>query len=222
MGFQTDFCNGTRLLGLPSQHTRVQLPELIPRGCESVISGTPYPLTLTITVDGQVLNSTVSNDTTSNYSQTLSFKDGLNNISYTWSPENTDGVSFDIEYVVFASRNRPNIGATQLQVTPRGDSPNFTIIDLLDGRSAVRFFLGKKVLVLDTPSIFMSNHPDGLPNTEAFIVSTANVSKWLYNCELAKRYYGYGSDNEMAIGQEWDGSRRVFLKSLLVLLLRIT
>lgn len=52
----------------------------------------------------------------------------------------------------------------------------------------------------------MANHPDGLPNTEAFTVSTANVSNG-YTAESSRRDTTvYGNDNEMSIGQEWDAS----------------
>lgn len=119
--------------------------------CDSVISGIPHPLGLHIQVGQCMLNATVDPHTISNYTQTLSFKNGLTNWKYTWSPENCGqdfkgkDLKFDIEYESFASRARPMIGATQLKVTPRGDDDvDVKIFDVLDGRSAKRSNLVRK------------------------------------------------------------------------------
>lgn len=153
-------------------------------------------------VNGHVLNSTVDPSTLSNFSQTLRFQDGLTEWHYTWTPDNTD-VSFDIEFVSLFSRVRPNVATTQLHVTPHGGNSDASIIDLLDGRNARRSFLEQKGLVPDS-SIFVSVHPDGLPNITAFSFSTANISNG-YTDESSRREATIpGNDDQMTIGQQWD------------------
>lgn len=178
-------------------------PELQQLGCESVISGTPHPLALNLVVGDQVLNSSVAPIAISNFRQAVMFRDGLIQWNYTWSPSNTN-VWFDIEFTALVDRVRPNVASTQLRVTPRGGSCNASVIDLLDGRSAVRSFLGEKGMYDSSTSIYVSNHPDGLPGVEAWTVSTANVSNG-YTVESSRRMATIpDDDSNAAIGQQWD------------------
>jgi len=151
----------------------------------------------------QILNSTVDKNSISNFSHTRQFRNGVLSWTYTWTPNNTK-VSFNIEYEAFMSRARPNIGATRLRVTPRGGNYNASIIDLLDGRSAVRSSLGKKGMYPDMTSIYVSNHPDGLPNVTAWTISSTNVSNGYTDDSTRRLATNTGSNSSMSIGQEWD------------------
>jgi len=203
--------------------TRSNYPELLELGDESVISGIPYPLGLHLIVGNEILNSTTANTTAangtfSNFSQTYSFQDGTVNWGFTWMPKNTN-VRFDIKYLTFTSRVRPNVGATQLRVTPRGGDYNASIVDFLDGRSAVRSFLGEKGGDHTSSSIYVSNHPNGLPDVEAWTWSTANFTNGYTDMSSRKltTLPNDDNDNEMSIGQKWevhlkDGETAVFQK----------
>jgi len=191
-------------------------PELQRLGCESVISGLPHPLALHLIIGDTILNATVDPSTITNFRQTLSFKDGITRWTYTWSPNNTH-VAFDIEYTTLASRERMNIAATELRVTPRGGNYNATIVDVLDGRSAVRSFLGSKGLYDFANTIYVSSHPDGLPYVEAFTVSRTNVSNGYTDSSSRRMVTHPAFDGNMTIGQEWDtrlldGKTAVFQK----------
>jgi trehalose/maltose hydrolase-like predicted phosphorylase len=107
-------------------------------------------------------------------------------------------------FEAFISRDKPNIGGTRLRVTPRGGNYNASIIDLLDGRSAVRSFLGKKGMYPDMNSIYVSNHPDGLPNVTAWTISNTNVSNGYTDESTRRLATNTDSDSSMSIGQEWD------------------
>lgn len=181
----------------------VNYPELQKYGCESVISGTPYPLSLHLVVGNHVLNSTVDPASIHNYKQILRFRDGLTQWRFTWSPSKSN-MSFDIAFDSFMSRVRPNVAATQLRVTPRGGNHKAIIVDLLDGRSAKRSFLGQKGMSPNSTSIYVSNHPDGLPNVEAWTVSTTNVANRYTNKTSRRRAVFYGNGSSMTIGQQWD------------------
>ncbi|KAH8665973.1 glycosyl hydrolase family 65 central catalytic domain-containing protein [Tricladium varicosporioides] len=177
-------------------------PELQGRGCESVISGIPHPLALNLRVGNETLDATVDNTTISNFNEVLSFKDGTTKWTYTWCPKITHA-SFDIEYTTFASRVRPNVAATQLRVTLRGETILANIIDSFDGRSALRSFLGEKSLYDNSTTMYISNHPDGLPETTAWTISSANISNG-FTDEESRRETTIIDDNSMSIGQEWD------------------
>jgi trehalose/maltose hydrolase-like predicted phosphorylase len=195
----------------------VNYPELQQYGCESVISGTPYPLSLHLVVGDRILNSTTADEkTVQNYKQSLRFQDGLTQWSYTWAPGSTN-LSFDIAFAVFMSRVRPNVAATQLRVTPLGGNCTAKILDLLDGRSAKRSFLGQKGMSNSTPSIYVSSHPNGLPNVEAWTVSSANIPDG-YAIKASRQIAPLTeSPDSMTIGQQWgvhliDGETAVFQK----------
>lgn len=164
-------------------------------------------------VGDSVLNSTVDRETIGDFTQNCILKDGVTQWNYVWAPKNTK-VLFDIEYVVFISRDKTNVGATQLRVTPQGGNYNASIIDLLDGRSAERSHLVDKEMMPETPQVYVGIHPEGLSHVTAYIVSTANVSNG-YTIESSRRLSSY--ENDMTIGQEWDvqlvnGETAVFQK----------
>ncbi|TAQ87180.1 hypothetical protein B7494_g4494 [Chlorociboria aeruginascens] len=178
-------------------------PELQKQGYDSIISGIPHSLALNLVVGDQVLNSTVDPATIHDYVQTLSFRDGLHSWKYTWTPKNAN-VSFVIEHRAFTSRVRPNIAATELRVTPRGGNYNASVIDLLDGRSAVRSSLVQKGIEHSSPTIYVANRPDGISYVEAWTASTAKVSNG-YVDEASRRIVTETeNDNSMTIGQKWD------------------
>ncbi|KAI9644695.1 alpha,alpha-trehalase ath1 [Ciborinia camelliae] len=182
--------------------TETNYPELVDRGDESVISGIPHFAGIYVTVGDQVLNSTTDLATISNYISTVNFRDGTMGWNYTWTPNLNDGSSFKIEQMTFISRARLNVAATQLIVTPmNGTTERVTITDCLDGRSAVRSYLGDKGAYDDTPSIYVSNHPNGLQDVSAWTVSTANFSHGDAN-NTPSRTIVYPNNDTMTIGQE--------------------
>ncbi|CAD6446668.1 0c496204-b818-41cf-b582-cc5a1e979571 [Sclerotinia trifoliorum] len=182
--------------------TATNYPELLDRGDESVISGIPHFTDIYFTVGEQVLNATVDLATITDYSSSLNLMDATARWSYTWTPIVNGSSSFEIEYLAFISAARINVAAIQLNVTPlNGTTEKVTITDSLDGRSAVRSFLGQKGN--DAASIYVSNHPNGLQNVSAWTVSTANFSSSNTN-SISPRSIVYPNDDTMTIGQEWE------------------
>lgn len=199
--------------------------ELRARGCESIIAGTPHPLGLHLVVGDQVLNSTVDEKEIEDFDMSMSYQDGVVSWKYTWMPKN-ESVKFDIEIMSFMHRTRPNVAATQMKVTPRGGSYNARIVDLLDGRSAVRSSLVDKgtrddldgIQGFNDTTIWVSNRPEGLPNVTATTVSTIYLPG---NVDLRSRRRARSVEEDtgssMSIGQEWDvnlldGETAVFYK----------
>ncbi|KAL3427993.1 acid trehalase [Phlyctema vagabunda] len=181
--------------------------ELKATGWESVISGIPHPLGFNLVVDELVLNSTIDSNEISDFSQTLSFRDGVTNWSYTWSPRDIE-VSFEIAFTSIFSRVRLNLAATEFRITPRGGNYNVSVVDLLDGRNAKRSALKQKGLFADA-SIFVANHPDGMLDVEAWVVSSVNISRGYASGNSRTVATIPGNENEMTIGQSWDVELRV-------------
>jgi trehalose/maltose hydrolase-like predicted phosphorylase len=178
-------------------------PELMQLGCESVIAGIPHFMGLKLAVGDQVYD--VDMDLESIKKEFLAdvdFQKGIYAWRTTWAPRGLN-VSLDMEITSFVHRLRDNVAGTQLQVTARGGAINCTIIDIFDGRSAVRSNLGEKGLS-DKSSMYVSLHPDGQPNVTAWVVSTANVSNGFTDESSRRTVTGPDNGNNMTIGQEWD------------------
>jgi trehalose/maltose hydrolase-like predicted phosphorylase len=183
-------------------------PWLKQYGCESVISGTPHPLGLHLMVGTCMLNSTVDPKTISNYSQTLSFKDGLTTWKYIWSPTGCgvdENVAFEIEYRSFASKVRAYVAATELRVTLRGNA-NVTIqlLDILDGRSAKRSSLIQKEFRPepgDYLCLLTEVQPDGQPKVSASISSVLKKGPFyngVWNSPVP------GNEHDITNSKTWD------------------
>jgi trehalose/maltose hydrolase-like predicted phosphorylase len=188
--------------------------ELKSKGCESVQSGIPYYLGFNLRVGNETLDATVDFDTISHGRAEMSYFDGTLVTAYTWSPNFTN-VSFDVEITTFASRVRPNLGASEWKITPRGGDVNAHLRDILDGRTARRSFLAFKALVPGETSVYVAVHPEGVPNVTAVVASTADVDNGF--TILNSRTIFTSSDNDMIIGQEWgvefkDGQTAKFQK----------
>lgn len=109
-------------------------PWLNQYGWESFISGIPHPTALIFAFGANYLDAKVDNTTISNFKTKVTFKNGLGEWTYTWTPE-ANGTQYDIAYATFYSRERPNVVATKVTITASADASG-TITDLLDGRSA--------------------------------------------------------------------------------------
>lgn len=170
-----------------------------------------------LTVGNETLDAKVDKDTISNFSQTFSMKDGTVTWNYVWSPVYSD-TEFEVEMSSFVSRERRNVAATQLLVTPKGGDSTVSVTDYIDGRGGVRSFLGTKGVDVDTGAMHVSVHPDGLPNVTAWIVSTADFSAGYVDENSGKMISSLGDSNDtMSIGREWtaqlvDGETAVFEK----------
>jgi trehalose/maltose hydrolase-like predicted phosphorylase len=174
-----------------------------------------------VVAGSQVLNASVSNSTISAFESRMDYQNGLRTWKYTWSPPGAD-FSVDVEEEALVSRNRPNVAAIELRLTARRidrtgwswlglnghrfrSRPNTYSIqlrDILDGRSAVRSFLGEKGSNSST-SIYVANHPDGKPDVTAWTVSTANVSNG-YTDESSRSVVYPEDPSGMSIAQQWD------------------
>lgn len=183
--------------------TGTNFPWLNQYGYESFISGIPHPTSLIFGFDDVYLDATVDNSTISNFAQKISFKTGVTEWTYTWSPKNVDAV-FNVSYTTFFSKERPNVIAVKADITPSKDVTG-TITDLLDGRSASRTYLDSKGMRENTTTIYSAVHPNGLANTTAYVFSTTNVSN--SSTDLSSRTLASGSfvsSNDSTIGQTWN------------------
>ena len=159
-------------------------PWLEQYGGESVISGIPHWGGLVVDLgNGQYLDATVDNSTISNFNSTLDVKAGLTVWEYTWKPADSNGISFDVAYTMFAHKLYANYGIVQLQILPSSDC-NVSIVNVLDGTSAVRSdFVSSGT---DGQSVFTAVSPNGVSNVTAYLYATMNGSSEVDFSSLAE------------------------------------
>jgi trehalose/maltose hydrolase-like predicted phosphorylase len=183
--------------------TGTNYPWLNQYGWESFIAGIPHPTAIIFAFGSHFLDSKVRNTTISNFSTKVSFKTGVGEWSYTWTPEDSQ-TSFDVSYAAFFSRKRQNVLAVKASITPSADADG-TVTDLLDGQSAVRSYLDAKGLDKDATTIHASVHPNGLANITGYLVSGASFSN-AYT-DLSSRAEAEGAfvpANDTTIGQTFN------------------
>jgi len=181
--------------------TGTNYPWLNQYGWESFISGIPHPTAIVFAFGDSYLDATVKNTTLSNFLSKISFKTGVGEWSYTWSPTTT--VSFNVSYTAFFSRERPNVLAVKASIAPSIDIDG-TVTDLLDGQSAARSYLNAKGMDTNGSTIYTSVHPNGLANITGYVVSGANFTNTYTNASSRAAADGpYVSQNDTTIGQTW-------------------
>lgn len=182
--------------------TGTNYPWLNQYGYESFISGIPHPTGIIFAFGDNYMDATASNATISNFGSSISFKTGVANWNYTWTPSNSTA-QFNISFTTLFSRVRPNVIAVQAVITASQDiSGNVT--DLLDGRSAMRSYLEKKGLDENTTSIYSAVHPNGLADITAYVVSTADFRSYTNLSSRAVAQGKYVSSNESTVGQTYN------------------
>ncbi len=169
-------------------------------GGESVISGVPHWGGIVVDLGaGVYLDATVDNNTISDFSSTLNAKEGVSTWSYTWSPANSSGLSFDITYTMFAHKLYINQGFVQLQIQPSADT-NVSIVNVLDGTSAVRTNFTNSGM--EGTQIYSAVTPYNVHNVTAYIYATMEGSAEVDAASLAvvtdKSYIGA---NQSSIAQ---------------------
>ena len=169
-------------------------------GGESVITGVPHWGGLIVDLGaGVYLDATVDNSTVSNFSSTLNAKEGISTWSYTWTPANSSGLSFDIVYTMFAHKLYVNQGFVQLQIRPSADK-NVSIVNVLDGTSAVRTEFTSSGM--EGTQIYSAVTPNNVHNVTAYIYAAMEGSSEVDAASLAivadKPYIGV---NQSSIAQ---------------------
>lgn len=149
-------------------------PWLNQLGGESVISGVPHwGGILVVLENGRYLDAKVSPDAISNFSSSLEIKRGLSTWRYTWTPEDSQGLSFNIQYKLFTNKLFVNQGVVQLQIQPSADC-NVSIVNILDGRAAVRTTAAGTGA--DGHQIFTAVHPSGISNVTAYLYAAMGAT----------------------------------------------
>ncbi|KAL4891446.1 glycosyl hydrolase family 65 central catalytic domain-containing protein [Aspergillus ambiguus] len=174
-------------------------PWLSQNGHDSVISGVPHWSGLILDLgDGTYLDSTVDNQTISDFRSTYDFKAGLLSWAYTWTPAGNRG-SYAITYRLFANKLNVTQAVVDMEIVPSGNA-NATIVNVLDGESAVRtHFVSSGE---DDGALFSSVRPWGISNVTAYIYANLSATP---NVDLAARTLvtdmPYVSANDSSIAQ---------------------
>lgn len=147
-------------------------PWILEKGGESVISGLPHWGGLIIELDnGRFLDAKVDPQELSRGSMAYDFQHGVETWRYTWTPVDSSGISFDLEYSLFTHRLYVNQGLVDLKIQPSQDC-NVSIVNVLDGRSAVRTdFVSSGI---DNRLIYSAVRPTGVSNVTAYVYAGIN------------------------------------------------
>jgi len=149
-------------------------PWLNQLGGESVISGVPHWGGIIVVLEnGRYLDATANPDAISNFSSSLDIKRGLSTWRYTWTPEDSQGPSFNIQYELFTNKLFVNQGVVRLQIQPSADC-NVSIVNIIDGRNAVR--TASAGTGVDGHQIYTAVHPSGVQNVTAYLYAVMEAT----------------------------------------------
>ncbi|RDW84083.1 alpha,alpha-trehalase treA [Aspergillus mulundensis] len=171
-------------------------------GGESVISGVPHWSGLILDIgDDDYLDSTVDNETLSDFESSYDFKAGVLSWSYTWRPVGDKG-SYAITYRLFANKLNINQAIVDLEIVPSQDI-QATIVNVLDGYSAVRTDFVESGE--DDGAIYSAVRPWGIPDVAAYLYANITASEHV-DLSSRNRVHGksYVSTNESSIAQAFD------------------
>ncbi|KAI4255386.1 MAG: hypothetical protein LQ352_002588 [Teloschistes flavicans] len=169
-------------------------------GGESVISGIPHWAGIIIDLgDGVFLDATVDPTEISKFSSTLDAKAGVSTWQFTWTPSDSNGLSIDLTYIMFAHKLYVNQAFVQLQITPSADC-KASIANVLDGTSAVRTeFVSSG---MDGAQIYTAVSPAGVSNVTAYIYATMAASEEMDASTMAQvKDKDYLGANDSSIAQ---------------------
>ncbi|KAL4904132.1 hypothetical protein BDW74DRAFT_179227 [Aspergillus multicolor] len=184
---------------LQAETNGTNFPWMNQYGGESVISGVPHWSGLILDLgDDTHLDSTVDNETLSDYESSYDFKSGVLSWSYTWKPAGDKG-SYAITYRLFANKLNVNQAIVDLEIIPSQDA-QATIANVLDGYSAVRTDFVESGE--DDGAIYSAVRPWGIPDVTAYLYANITASKQV-DLSSRNRVHGksYVSTNESSIAQ---------------------
>lgn len=174
-------------------------PWLYQYGWDSAISGVPHWAGLILDLgNDDFLDANVDNRTIKDFRSAYDFKAGVLSWSYKWIPEGDKG-SFDIKYRIFANKLNVTQAVVDMEITPSRNA-NATVVNLIDGRSAVRTDFVESGQ--DDHAIFTAVRPWGISNVTAYVYANLTASDGV---DLATRTLvrnkPYLSTNQSSIAQ---------------------
>lgn len=118
----------------------------------------------------------MDNSTVSNFTQSLSIRNGVVQTSLTWTPNNSTPVS--LTYTMIAHRQRSSLGLVRLDVEGLKEGQEVWITDVLDGAGAIRVQEQEAGPLNSTEGsnvIYSSCKPNGVSNVTAFEFSAFSL-----------------------------------------------
>ncbi|KAJ4415840.1 alpha,alpha-trehalase ath1 [Gnomoniopsis sp. IMI 355080] len=140
---------------------------------ESLISGVPHFTDLLIEACGSVLDGAVDLSEVTEFNSTLSFKTGVLTWSYIWTPPTCErNQSILVQYESFASLAQRQLAAVKLVITSEQGLHDISILDTLDGESALRTTTVQTRADQDSGHILSAISPDGVEDVTAYVLSS--------------------------------------------------
>ncbi|KAI1328855.1 glycosyl hydrolase family 65 central catalytic domain-containing protein [Xylariaceae sp. FL0255] len=149
-------------------------PWLYQYGGDSAISGLPNwgPLVLDLG-NGDYLDGSIDQSELSNVELVQDFRKGHASYSYTWTPKSCTGGGLKISFLAAADKLHVNRAYIQMQITASEDT-NATIVNILDGRTAVRTDFVEKGT--NGSAIYAAVSPWGVPEVTAWVFAKLDSS----------------------------------------------
>lgn len=174
-------------------------PWLWQYGGVSIISGIPHWSGLILDLgDGTYLDSTVDNETISDFQSIYDFKAGVLSWSYKWMPAGDKG-SYNISYRLLTNKLNVNQAVVDMEIVPSADS-EAEVVNVLDGAAAVRTNFVESGE--DNGAIFSSVQPQGISDVWAYVYANMTGSD---NVDFSSRTQvsdkPYVNTNESSIAQ---------------------
>ena len=175
-------------------------PWLNQYGGESVISGVPHPSGLFVDVgEGQFLDAAVDKSLVSNQATQFNLTSGVMEWKYSWTPSNFNGTSMDVIYTLFVHKLYVNQAVVQVQITPSKDC-NVSIVDILDGRSALRTEFVESGT--EGQHMYSAVKPNGIDNVVAWLYTTlVGSSEVDFSTSKLVRDQPYTGKNESTVAR---------------------
>jgi trehalose/maltose hydrolase-like predicted phosphorylase len=126
-------------------------------GGEQPISTLPAWTSLYVTVDNQTYAPMVDAGDISEYSQSMSIRDGLVSTCLVWR-------GLRLNYTVLAHRTRPTLGILRLEIESLVGSVEVIITDMLDGAGSMRTTFNHSFASASTRQLVTSVKPAGISN----------------------------------------------------------
>ncbi|KAK4056495.1 alpha,alpha-trehalase ath1 [Microbotryomycetes sp. JL221] len=199
-------------------------------GGQQPISTLPTWSSLYLTLGGSSYGVETPDNEISNWTQSMSIRDGIVSTALTWMPSGSmtgsnstsnmtspmtnmtmgtnstgnttmSGMGVRLNYTLLAHRTRPNLGVVRLDISGLTAGQEVSITDVFDGRGAWRTNFTSSGALAFNKTMYTAVQPNGINNVTAYEVSVINFDPAPMDFTASASCYSNLSQNESTIAQ---------------------
>ncbi|KAM0788656.1 hypothetical protein ACM66B_002758 [Microbotryomycetes sp. NB124-2] len=198
-------------------------------GGQQPISTLPTWSSLYVTISGASYGVETPSSEISNWTQSLSLRDGIVSTALTWIPSGVSGgsnstnmtsmtnvtlsgnstgnmtmsgnVAVRLNYTLLAHRTRPNLGIVRLDIAGLSVGQEVSITDIFDGRGAWRANFSSSGSFPLNRTMYTAVQPNGISNVTAYETSLINFDPAPMDYEVTPSCYDRLSTNASTVAQ---------------------